>query len=222
MTTVYIIRHGTTYGNAEGLFQGWIDTPLNEMGHKQAEFLGERFKDIQLDAVYASPLIRTRQTAEGLCKYKDLPIIECAGLIEINGGDLEGVAFEYIREHYKKEMEHMVNSPSKFAPPNGETMRQVYDRISKAIDDIAYKNDGGTVAVVSHGCAIQNYIHYTTKLPYDEMSGFVMSNAAVTKVLYNFKNNTITTEFFNDEGHIPGEFRSIPNRRPKQELTMTL
>ena len=59
MTTLYLIRHGTTDANANGIFQGVLDLPLNDLGLKQAQALGERFKDIDVDVLYCTPLQRT-------------------------------------------------------------------------------------------------------------------------------------------------------------------
>ena len=80
MTTLYLIRHGTTDANANGIFQGVLDLPLNDLGLKQARALGERFKDIDVDVLYCTPLQRTRQTAEGLRGDKDLPILVEPGI----------------------------------------------------------------------------------------------------------------------------------------------
>ena len=84
MTTLYLIRHGTTDANANGIFQGVLDLPLNDLGLKQARALGERFKDIDVDVLYCTPLQRTRQTAEGLRGDKDLPILVEPGIVEVD------------------------------------------------------------------------------------------------------------------------------------------
>lgn len=89
MTTLYLIRHGTTDANANGIFQGVLDLPLNELGLRQAEALGKRFENIELDALYCTPLTRTRQTAEGLRGSKELPILVEPGIIEVDGGLME-------------------------------------------------------------------------------------------------------------------------------------
>ncbi|MEG1942498.1 MAG: histidine phosphatase family protein, partial [Angelakisella sp.] len=58
MTTIYLIRHGTTDFNIDGRFQGTMQIPLNEQGLLQARMLGEYLAPVHFDRVYTSPLIR--------------------------------------------------------------------------------------------------------------------------------------------------------------------
>ena len=105
MTTLYLIRHGTTDANANGIFQGVLDLPLNDLGLKQARALGERFKDIDVDVLYCTPLQRTRQTAEGLRGDKDLPILVEPGIVEVDGGLMEAKKISVIDEAFPGLME---------------------------------------------------------------------------------------------------------------------
>ena len=66
MTTLYLIRHGTTDSNLAGVFQGSMDVPLNERGLSQAALLARRFEKVHLDKIYVSALQRARQTGEAL------------------------------------------------------------------------------------------------------------------------------------------------------------
>lgn len=65
---IYTIRHGETDWNKLNRVQGATDNPLNEKGLQQAEETGENLKDIPFTKVYSSPLIRARQTTEGVLK----------------------------------------------------------------------------------------------------------------------------------------------------------
>ena len=61
-----LVRHGQTHANVDQVWHGHTDTPLNELGHQQAERLGEFFHNYlpQIHAIYSSPLQRARHTAE--------------------------------------------------------------------------------------------------------------------------------------------------------------
>ena len=61
-----------------------------------------------------------------------------------------------LREKYPDEMELWRDKPWLFRSPGGETMQQVYDRVSRALQRICHEHRGQTVAIVSHGCAIRN------------------------------------------------------------------
>ena len=61
---LYIVRHCEAAGNKERFFQGQHDGGISELGEIQLSFLAERFREINIDAIYSSPLTRARMTAE--------------------------------------------------------------------------------------------------------------------------------------------------------------
>ena len=136
MTTLYIIRHGETAGNDAGRFQGSTDCELNERGYAQAERLGERCRDLPFEVLISSPLVRARETASAANRYHGLPLRIDADLAEMHCGDWEGKSWEELRAEYVEEMALWREKPWLFRSPGGETMQQVYDRVSRALDDI--------------------------------------------------------------------------------------
>lgn len=87
MTEFYIVRHGRTFANAAGLKQGTINTPqtyLTDEGRAQAQLLAQNFDLRDFDALYVSPLERTKQTAAILNEEAQLPVIEDKRLLEIS------------------------------------------------------------------------------------------------------------------------------------------
>lgn len=160
MTRILLIRHAQATGNIDGVFQGHLNSGITEAGRVQLDSLAERMKDVEFDALYASPLIRAKETAKAVNKYHQLPITVLDELMEINGGDWEGVNFDAIPELYPEQSAVWENEPYNFIAPNGEAMRDVCKRMVDTIGKIAQENDGKTVCVVSHGCAIRNYITF--------------------------------------------------------------
>ena len=61
---ILLARHGETPWNAEGRYQGQVDIPLSEVGTGQAQALGRRLQDVQIDRAIASPLSRATRTAQ--------------------------------------------------------------------------------------------------------------------------------------------------------------
>ena len=97
---IYIIRHGETKLNAEGIIQGWLDEPLNDNGIKLAEITGRAMKGIRFDYCFSSPLIRAKQTAEIVLKESGnstTPIYFDDRLKELHFGELEGKPLSHIR-----------------------------------------------------------------------------------------------------------------------------
>ena len=126
MTTLYLIRHGTTDSNLAGVFQGKLDTSLNERGMEQARLLAQRFAGVHLDRVYVSALQRARQTAQLLCGQTGAPCTILPALNEIDLGQLEGQSksgwgqFPEAIRQFEKDVAH-------FQAPGGESTRQVYE-----------------------------------------------------------------------------------------------
>src|SRR5579872_7144566 len=90
MLTLHFARHGQTDHSRENRFCGTTDAPLNEVGMKMAEALATRYRPGELTAIYASPLLRTRQTAEAVARRTGLGVTVLDGLREIAYGDWEG------------------------------------------------------------------------------------------------------------------------------------
>lgn len=215
MTKIYVVRHCEAAGNHKRLFQGTTDCDITKLGQKQLEFLSERFSDIQLDAIYTSPLIRAVKTAEALCGDRDIDIVKLDGLAEINGGVLEAKPFMPTISSIPGLAEIWNDTPEDFAPPGGEPMRTAYERVWNAIETVFKENEGKTVAVASHGGVIRclncrllyGDIHRLKDTPWCE-------NTAVS--LITSRDGECKLEYMNDHTHVPEEF--LPKRSRLAEV----
>lgn len=205
MTRVYIVRHCETMGNHLKVFQGSNDFEISPVGEKQIAALGERFKDIHIDAVYSSPFSRAKKTAAAIAAPKGLEIIVNEGIREISGGIIEGKTLKEIFENHK-ELEDAWNlSPQNFHAEKGESMRSVYNRVSAAFMEIVRENKDKTIAVVSHGAAIRNLFCF---LIYGDIEKLIevdwCDNTAVNLVEFddNFK---AEIKFLNSTEHLSEE-----------------
>ena len=90
MTKIILVRHCEAQGNHERVFQGATDCDITERGERQLEALSERFRTVEFDALYSSPLLRARRTAEAVNRHHGLPMAIEPGLREINAGHWEG------------------------------------------------------------------------------------------------------------------------------------
>ncbi|MCI1269604.1 MAG: histidine phosphatase family protein [Ruminococcus sp.] len=209
VTTVYIVRHAEALGNIQGIFQGSIDLPITENGYRQLEALSERFKNIRYDAVYSSPLERARVTAEYINKNHGLEIKFEKFLEEINAGDFEGRKWSDLPAMYPNEYDAWKNSPDKFKAPNGETMKQVYQRMTCGMKKICAKEIGKTIVVVSHGCAVKNFLCYCNGWDNSKMNELGWSdNTAVSLVKFDekFKPEIV---FLNDSSHLTEDISTM-------------
>ncbi len=155
MTTVYLIRHGETQWNRDGIHQGHMDSPLTEHGKRQARQLGERFAgmDLKFDAIYSSDLGRAVQTAEAICEpigQKDI-IQQAPGLRERALGVLEGLTYPQIAEKLPEDHRLHTSGDPHYRPKNGESWADIFERASRVLRNIAGNHDEQTVLCVSHG-----------------------------------------------------------------------
>lgn len=154
---IYVVRHGQTDYNINGLFQGRKDIPLNSVGIKQAEETAQKFKNIPVDIILVSPLTRAKETAKYISKVTGVkPIIE-QDLIERNFGDMEG---KPNREDCNIKM--LLDYEKNYNICNVEPIQSLFKRVSDCLDKIIDKYMGKNVVLVTHGGvaqAIDIYFH---------------------------------------------------------------
>ena len=138
---LHIVRHGRTEHNASGLLLGRIDPPLDELGREQATALAAAIGPV--DRLITSPLLRTRQTAEAF--GVDAVIDE--RWIELDYGEFDGVPLASVGPEIWKAW----RTDADFLPPGGESLRQLGQRVSGALDELVSDDEGDlTTVVVTH------------------------------------------------------------------------
>lgn len=209
MTTVYLVRHAEAQGNKDKVFQGRTDCNLTEKGYVQLDALSERFKEIKIDKLYSSPLKRTIETAKAVNKYHNLPVIIKNEIIEINGGGFEGQQWDKVSELFPEAYRLWANEHHNFKIDGGESMIDVYERMKKGIASIVKESPDKTVAVVSHGCAIRNYLCYANKIPFEKLSTLEWAdNTAISKL--EFGDDLVPKIIYqNDSSHLSDENATI-------------
>src|SRR5262245_8594595 len=153
-TLVVLVRHGQTPttgtvlpGRAPGLH-------LSDKGKEQAEAVAVRLEALpKVDAVYASPLERTRETAAPIAKRRRLRVRIEKGLLEADFGEWTG---QDLKALFKQpEWQTVQRYPSGFRFPNGESFAEMQARITGTIDKLVARHRGGVVVAVSHADPIK-------------------------------------------------------------------
>lgn len=157
-TTVYLVRHAQAAGNLARTFQGHSDCALTDAGRRQLDCLARRFQGVSVNAIYSSPLRRALETAEAVNRGCGLTVTPEPGLIEVNGGKWEGMAWSAIQTTYPEAYRDWQEAPQRFEAPCGDRMTDVLDRITEAVLRLAQKHQGGTIVLASHACAIRNFM----------------------------------------------------------------
>ncbi len=169
---VYLVRHGQTDWNAARLVQGTSDIPLNETGLAQAARARELMKDVPLDAIFTSPLIRAYRTAEIINEYHHVPLIAEPRIQERNYGIFEAVSYSgYPGEEF---WDYDLNKRYEGA----ETVREVFTRIYRFLDEIRREHAGKCVLLAMHGGAARAVHVYFEGFPKNgTLKGIVTPNA---------------------------------------------
>jgi broad specificity phosphatase PhoE len=157
----YLVRHGETDWNVQRRLQGHSDIALNSLGEQQAQSLRERMKNIHIDRVISSDLIRARRTAElGLSSL----VTTTEDLREVHLGAAEGQTRDELILKYGPEFwEQWSSHQPQFLDvsfPQGETKRQLLARMLPCIHAHLDANPALLCAFVSHGLAMRTLTHF--------------------------------------------------------------
>ncbi len=200
-----MVRHCEAEGNVKRIFQGISDLDITELGAKQLKYLEKRFENIPLDKIYSSPLIRTQKTAAAVKGTKDIEIEINDGLIELNGGIVEGKPFKETFDSMPDLLDAWLNHPQDFHPEGGEYMSDAYERIWNTVLNIAKENKGKNIACTSHGGVIRCLNCRLLLGNIKELKNMAWSdNTAITLIEFddNFKPNVV---FANVTSHLPDD-----------------
>lgn len=177
---LYLVRHGQTAWNELGRAQGHTDIPLDAIGLSQAEAVGESFREIPLDRIFASDLARARQTAEAISRVTQVPLEIRRDIRERSFGDWEGSDFSQVAA---KSIEHSLihgTDALNVRPPNGESFADVWDRVNPLVDELA--DAEGRIAVVSHGGTCRVLLAHLTRGTLESSRSFTFGNTSVTEL----------------------------------------
>lgn len=151
MTELILIRHGETDWNRELRFQGHVDVSLNATGLEQARRLAARMAGERAAALYASDLLRARQTAQPIGTQLELNPFTEAGLREQSFGRVDGMRVDDIKTQLPEAWEGWLRFEEDYAMPEGESTRQFHARVMDAVQRVAAAHPDQTVVIVTHG-----------------------------------------------------------------------
>jgi probable phosphoglycerate mutase len=178
------VRHGQTPTTGKVLPGRAAGLHLADAGLEQARRVAERIKELpKVDAVYASPLERTRQTAEPIARAVGKRITAHKGLLECDFGDWTGAKLADLMK--KPEWATVQRSPSTFRFPNGESFTEMQTRMVSALDDIRSRHPGGTVVCVSHADPIKAAVAHAMGTHLDLFQRIVIGTCSVSAVAYS-------------------------------------
>ena len=207
MNKLILLRHGQSQWNLENKFTGWKDVPLTEQGISEAKNARQLLKknNISIDSVFSSVLIRANKTAEialndsifsNLWRDKKLIIIKDQSLNERDYGDLVGLNKKETANKFGKEQVHIWRRSYDVPPPNGESLKDVVERVSpyfeNKIEPLIYQNKN--VIIVAHGNSLRAIMIKVGLYKPEEISNIELPTGSPFCILFDL--NKLTKSFY--------------------------
>lgn len=179
-TKIILIRHGQTEWNQAKRYLGRTDIGLNSEGIKQVQDLCQQLKKEEIHKAYSSDAKRALRSAE-IC-LQGLSIQKYPGLREIDFGIFEGLTHQEIIEKYPQIYKQWLVDPFKTAIPEGENFINFQKRVLGALDTIASKNSGKTIAVVTHAGPVKVILN--SSMPAENIWKIYVKPASINIINY--------------------------------------
>ena len=175
---LYVIRHGLTKCNVEKKYNGKLDEDINEIGIEQAKKAQKIIKDLDIDLIICSPLLRARHTCD-IINVNNAPVIYDKRIEERDCGIYTG---KEIGEFYYTDF---WNYYSKVKVEGLETIEELFKRVNDFLEEIKEKYKEKNILLVTHGGVARAVYFYFNEMPKDGMiKDYGASNCEVAE--YNF------------------------------------
>jgi probable phosphoglycerate mutase len=182
-TVILMVRHGQTPTTGKILPGRAAGLHLAEAGVAQAHRVAERIAELpKIDAIYASPLERARETAAPIAKALKQRVKVDKGLLECDFGDWTGAELSKLMK--LPEWSTVQKAPSTFRFPHGESFTEMQTRMVSALDRIRAAHPGGTVVCVSHADPIKAAVAHAMGTHIDLFQRIVIGTCSVSAVAY--------------------------------------
>ena len=212
---IYIIRHGQTDFNLQGIVQGsGVDSSLNAMGRAQAQAFFEMYGGISFDRVYTSSLRRTSETVAQFIN-KGIPHEVLSGLNEISWGTNEGQKITPEEDaYYHWMLKQWQRGNTSLRIQGGESPDEVAIRQQPVMARILQPNEDNTILICMHGRALRILMCQLLHYPLKSMDMFEHSNLCL--YLIESTGSLVRVQKYNDTAHL------INIRLPKTEREQSI
>lgn len=191
-TVVLLVRHGQTPTTGKVLPGRAAGLHLADQGRLQAAAVAERIAQLpRVDAVYASPLERARETAAPIAKALGRRVAIDKGLLECDFGDWTGAQLSQLMK--KPEWSTVQRAPSTFRFPNGESFTEMQTRMVSTLDRLRQAHPGGTIVCVSHADPIKAAVAHAMGTHLDLFQRIVIGTCSVSAIAYSHHGPIVLT-----------------------------
>ncbi|WP_432162030.1 bifunctional RNase H/acid phosphatase [Streptomyces tendae] len=202
--TFVLLRHGETPLTPQKRFSGsgGSDPSLSPVGREQAERVAESLaRRGTIEAIVASPLARTRETAGIVAARLGLAVTVEEGLRETDFGAWEGLTFGEVRDRHPADLDAWLASPDAEPTGGGESFAATATRIAATRDKLVAAYAGRTVLLVSHVTPIKTFLRLALGAPPESLFRMELSAASLSAVAY-YADGGASVRLFNETSHL--------------------
>lgn len=203
---LFVLRHGETESSRDRRFTGGRDVALTPVGQRQADAAAAALATVGLHAVYASPLERTRATAELIAKPYGLPVRLDPRFAEMRFGDWEGLTFPEAAAKTPARYAQWRTAPHTATFPDGDSLATVAARIADGIAALQAAHADETVALVTHAIVVRLIVLAALGLDADRLWSVDASPGGLTEIEY--RPGWVTVHRMNTLSHLEAGARS--------------
>lgn len=193
ITKVIFVRHGETVWNLEGKAQGHLDSPLTDLGIRQAQAVARRLKSTAIDQIYSSDLGRCQQTAQIIAEVRNQDVILDTRLRERSLGVLQGLTSAESQAMYPDIIKNFRTFDPDYRVPEGETYTEIIQRAMSLMDDTAINHAGECILMVTHGALLSHLLKHLLGIPPEAPRRFHVRNTSINIALFESKYWSIET-----------------------------
>ena len=203
-TFIYFVRHGETVLTPQRKFSGTgaLDPELMQDGLDQAELVAKECAKLGAEILIASPLNRTRQTAEAISRTTGLEIIFDEAWYELSFGSWDGKAIEEVREEEPDNYQAWINSSSYAPPGGGESYDQASVRIEEALEKLVAEYPGKKIIVVTHNGIVKTAAKLAVGGPNDAVFHMDATPCSISSISIWPSDGLRALRSFNERGHL--------------------
>jgi alpha-ribazole phosphatase len=209
MLSVYLVRHGQTDASLHNRFCGSIDPPLNQVGLAMAEAFAARYGagpggGVPWSAIWCSPLLRARQTAEPTARRAGIGLTIDEGLREIAYGEWEGRSEADVERDDAARFAAWAAHPGRVAPPGGESGQAIATRVLAALERLRAHHSDGKVLLVSHKATLRVLMCALLGVDVDLFRVRIAQKVCAVSIV-DFRSTGPLLQVLGDTSHLPPE-----------------
>jgi broad specificity phosphatase PhoE len=179
--TFYFVRHGRTEWNAIGRMQGQLNSSLDDCGRQQAETHGRLLATLGIEAIYASPLDRARETVDLVRRFVALNARFDPRIMEWHCGEWSGQLRAKVKMRWPEQWAALAADPYHYRGPGCENYPDMIARVTPFIEELL-GDPARNVAVISHGMIGRVMVGLLMRFDETQMLGFSQPNDVIYRI----------------------------------------